>query len=143
LSESLRQLAKRSGVGNKVIFLGYVAPDEQPALMQQAWLGLNLLENKGLSYYYSLANKYFLYVQAAVPSLNMRFPEYAALNAEFEVSVLLDTLTPEVVAETVVRLLNDRDLYEKLRNNCLLAREVWNWEQEEKTLLGIWHKAFE
>ncbi|HRI62449.1 MAG TPA: glycosyltransferase, partial [Saprospiraceae bacterium] len=142
LSGDLRRLAVELGVQNKVTFLGYTGTEMLRTLAQQAWLGLNLLENRGLSYYYSLANKYFLSVQAAVPVLTMDFPEYRALNAQHEVAVLLEELTPEAVAGAVKKLLTDKDLYAHLRQNCLVAGKEWNWEKEEKVLLNIWAGVF-
>ena len=142
LSGELRCMATRLGVENKVIFLGYVRPDDIAHLVARAWLGLNLFENRGLSYYYSLANKFFLYMQAGVPVLTMNFPEYRALNGEHEVAVLLDELTPQAVVETVRRLLANKELYACLQKNCLAAREEWTWEREEKVLLEIWRKVF-
>ncbi|MFN0035046.1 MAG: glycosyltransferase [Saprospiraceae bacterium] len=141
LSETLRQQARDLGLGDRVVFFGYVKPDDLKMLTAQAWLGLNLLENQGLSYYYSLANKFFDCVQAGVPVLTMDFPEYRALNAQHEVAILLEELTPEAVAAAIQTLLEDKNLYEKLKGNCLSARGEWNWEREQETLLGIWRKV--
>ncbi len=138
LSEALRRRSQELGLDDKVRFLGYIKPAELPYYTSQAWLGINLLENKGLSYYYSLANKYFDYIQAGVPMLTMNFPEYRALNAQWETGILLDELEPVTVANAVSRLLNDKDLYQKFQQNCLAARKVWNWEAEQKILLGFW-----
>lgn len=142
LSEKLRRLAAELNLGDKVKFFGYVKPEDLKTLAGRAWLCLNLLENRGLSYYYSLANKFFLSVQVGVPVLTMNFPEYRALNAQHEVAVLLDELSPQLVANTVKKLLADRDFYERLRRNCLAAREEWNWEKERETLLKIWAEVF-
>jgi glycosyltransferase involved in cell wall biosynthesis len=137
-SAQLRALCAELKLENKVQFLGYVAPNDLKALTAGAWLSLNLLENRGLSYYYSLANKFFDSVQASVPVLTMDFLEYNALNQEFEVAVLLQELSPEIVAQAISNLLNDNVLYEKLRQNCTQARQVWNWENESKKLLQFW-----
>ncbi|MEQ1744987.1 MAG: glycosyltransferase [Saprospiraceae bacterium] len=138
LSGRLRQLAAEFGVEKQVRFLGFVKPADLKALTAQAWLGINVLENKGLSYYFSLANKFFDYVQAGVPVLTMDFPEYRALNEQHEVAVLLKKLTPEAVAESVGRLLEDPVEYEKLRRAALAAREQWVWENEKPRLLNYW-----
>jgi glycosyltransferase involved in cell wall biosynthesis len=138
LSHNLRMLAQKLELGEKVEFLGFVSPDELKKLTQQAWIGLNLLENKGLSYYYSLANKFFDSVQAGVPVLNMDFPEYRALNAEHETSILIPDLKVDLLVEAIGKLLNDKDLYNNLRENCMRARLEWNWQTEERNLLNIW-----
>lgn len=141
LSQQLRALTQQLQLQNKVHFHGYVTPQNLKTLTAQAWVGINLLENRGLSYYYSLANKFFDCVQAGVPLITMDFPEYWALNEEFEVAVLLPELSPEAVAEAVHKLLTDKALYDKLQQNCLRAREVWHWEAEEKVLLDFWQKV--
>ncbi|WP_205127803.1 hypothetical protein, partial [Okeania hirsuta] len=62
-----RGLTKELDLQKQVKFLGYLDPEELRRITPQAHLGLNLLENKGLSYYYSLANKTFDYLQAGLP----------------------------------------------------------------------------
>lgn len=142
LSSELRRLSVELNLGDKVKFLGYVQPADVPELVAQAWLGLNLFENRGLSYYYSLANKFFAYVQAGVPMLTMNFPEYRTLNEQHEVAILLSELTQFSAAEAIEKLLANKELYLHLQKNCLAAREKWTWEKEEKTLLDIWQNVF-
>jgi len=141
LSAELRQLAVQLGVQEKVQFLGFVSPGDLKIRTAQAWVGLNLLENRGLSYYYSLANKFFDYVQAEVPIITMNFPEYRALNAQYEVAILLDELSPTIVAGAIRRLREEEGLYARLQGGCAAARKVWNWEEDEKILLGVWEKV--
>lgn len=138
LSASLRALSGDLHLENQVRFAGYAAPELLRTATREAWAGLNLLENKGQSYYYSLANKFFDYVQAGVPVISMDFPEYRALNSEFEVAILLPDLKPETIAAAIKRLAEQPETYTRLRDNCLRAREVWNWEREEKKLLAVW-----
>jgi hypothetical protein len=38
--------------------------------------------------------------------------------------------------------LNDTVLYERLRKNCIMAREQLNWQQEEKKLLTFYSNLF-
>lgn len=140
LSSVLRKQAEALGLNDRVLFLGYVKPAELRKLTAEAWLGLNLLENRGVSYYYSLANKFFDGVQAGVPILTMDFPEYKALNAQHEVAVLLPALTPETVAGAIHTLLAHPDSYEELSQNCMEARTDWNWEREKTTLLEFYQK---
>jgi len=138
LSAKLRQMATDLQLGERVQFLGFVRPEQLKQLTSRAWLGLNLLENRGQSYFYSLANKFFDTVQAGIPMLTMDFPEYRDLNAQYEVAILLEKLDAESIAGAVRNLLNDRVLYEKLRQNCQIARRHWNWENEQQTLIEHW-----
>ena len=153
LSARLRHQAQNSPAANRIKFFGRVDPENLPEITRKAWLGINILDNKGLSYYYSLANKFFDYVQDGVPVVCADFPEYQSLNAEHEVAVLVPAsrtqkgtkdrfVQSEDVVNAIKPLLTDPDLYDKLTKNCMKAREEWTWEKEEERLLGIWEKVF-
>lgn len=138
LSQSLRELAAREGLSERVRFLGFIPPAELPELTRKAWLGLNLLENKGLSYYYSLANKAFDYIQAELPAVHMDFPEYRALWEHHGCVLLLDELAPEALANLVLRLDQEPDLYARVRDNCRKAAAELHWAREAGQILDIY-----
>jgi len=140
LSQELRDLAKKLKVTDRVRFLGYVEPADLKQLTPQATIGLNLLENKGLSYYYSLSNKFLDYIQAEVPSINMNFPEVRKIVEQYEVALTLDKLeTPPVVA-AIQRLLNDKKLYHYIQSECKKAAQIYIWEVEEKRLIDFYQR---
>ncbi|MEM9886082.1 MAG: glycosyltransferase [Bacteroidota bacterium] len=142
LLEELRNLVKQKELEHKVKFLGFVLPNELQNITLQADIGLNLLENKGWSYYYSLANKAFDYVQAHLPSIHINFPEYEKLNQEYEVFCLIDNLEKQSIQNAIHRLLKDQSYYNELRNNCRKAALKWCWEKEEKRLLDGINRLF-
>lgn len=142
LSGEIRKLVGSEGLSERVRFLGKVSPAELPALTLSAHIGLNLLKNKGLNYYYSLANKAFDYVQAEIPCLCMRFPEYVRLQTEHEVFELLDTLSPSAVAQAVRRLRDDKHHYARLAANCHAAAEKWHWDNEKTVLLRLFENLW-
>jgi len=139
LSEKLRKLVKQERLDNKVTFLGYLPPHKLQELTPKAYIGLNLLENKGLSYYYSLANKAFDYIQAGVPSIHMAFPEYEWLNQEYETYLLLPELSPEQISKAIKELLNNPQQYKRLQQNCQNAAKKLHWEAEAEKLSRYYH----
>ncbi|MEM7103750.1 MAG: glycosyltransferase [Bacteroidota bacterium] len=142
LSVELRALAKTSGNESKIRFLGYVEPTALKTLTKKAYIGFNLLENKGLSYYHSLANKYFDYMHAGLPTVNPDFPEYRALNKEIETAILIDDVTStDKVAQAINSLIADKTKYQQLRSNCFKAANRFNWDEESKKLINIYKKA--
>jgi len=143
LSNNLRQLAVNLNVSHRVKFLGYLQPDELKLITLQASIGLNLLENKGLSYYYSLANKTFDYMYAGIPAIHMNFPEYACINEELEIGVLVKDLAPETLLAAIQKLTTDEEYYKKLVENCKLGLEVFNWEKEEKRLIELYKSVLD
>ncbi|GAB1395868.1 MAG TPA: glycosyltransferase [Saprospiraceae bacterium] len=139
LKEELILAVKKYGLQKRVIFTGNLDPDQLDGFTAGAYVGLNLLENKGKSYYYSLANKFFDYVQFGIPVLTMDFPEYAALNKEYEVAVLIDNLRPETIIRQLQLLHSDLSLHTRLRMNCLKAKKQWIWEGEATRLKELYH----
>ena len=100
--------------------------------------GINLFEPVGLNHFYSLANKFFDYMQAGIPQLTMNFPEYKKINNEYEVAVLINTVAVNEIATALNLLLNDGVLYERLKKNCQAAKNVFTWQNEEKQLLEFY-----
>lgn len=141
-SQELRQLVQTLGLDRQVKFLGYIQPHELKAVTLKAHLGVNLLQNKGLNYYYSLANKFFDYIQALKPSLNMNFPEYAMIIEEHPVGLLLDDLTPETIVSSIKKIIEQPEVYQTLQANCLKAREVFVWEKEAVKLEAFYKQVF-
>jgi len=139
LSESLRTLSKELHLEDQVEFLGYVQPEELKKLTPQAYLGYNVLENKGLSYYYSLANKCFDYVQAEVPSLCSPFPEYLKLAEEHPAFIFAAANEAEIRL-AIKEILEQPNKYQALREACLVAKETLNWETEERILLALYEE---
>ncbi len=136
-SASLRNLADQEGLGERVKFLGRLLPEALHRETRTATIGVNLLEDLGLSYRYSLANKFFDYVAAGKPALHMDFPEYRSLLQEYEVGLLLPDLDPSGIARRLNELLHDPALYERLHRACLQAAVAWCWENEEKKLISF------
>jgi len=136
------QLVKKYQVEDKVLFKGKVAPDKLRVITQQAFLGVTLFENNGLSNYYSLANRFFDYIQAGIPQLCVDYPVYHEINEANPVALLVKDISAENIATQLNILLDDGTLYDTLQQNCLKARTIFNWQQEEKKLLTFYKELF-
>src|SRR5690606_24107489 len=137
----LKKMAAGSRYPERVVFHGYLLPEKLKQLTAKAWIGINLLENISLNYYYSLANKFFDYVQAGIPQITMKFPEYELLNQENEVAILLEQiLVPKIL--DAVSLASIPSNYELLQRNCKIASDKWCWEKESNILLQKYRDQF-
>lgn len=135
-------LAKENGLDNKIVFTGRLLPSELQEYTRQAYAGITLFEKKGLSNYFSLANRFFDYIHAGIPQLCVDYPSYREVNKIWEIAVLTDDLSSKSIAEQLNHLLNDEILYQRLQKNCMKAREILNWQSEEKILLQFYQSAF-
>lgn len=141
ISDKLRKMVATLGLEDNVHFLGLVPPILLKEITRQATIGLNLLENRGLSYYYSLANKTFDYIHEGLPALHPDFPEYKKLNEEIKTGVLVKDLTVDSLVAAILALYNDADRYGQLKANCLTAKQLFNWQREEQKLIAFYQSV--
>ena len=140
--EQTKKLVIDNDLMGKVIFTGRLLPADLYQYTINAWIGLTLFEKTGLTNYYSLANRFFDYMHAGVPQLCVNYPVYAEINKNHPVAVLIDDLSAENIASRLNHLLANDVLYTDLRQNCLLQREVYNWQAEEKKLMNFYSNLF-
>ena len=140
--EEAKQLAKKHLTKGQVIFKGKMKPADLKSFTRQAYIGVTLFDKTGLSNYFSLANRFFDYIHAGIPQLCIDFPVYNDINTEYGIAVLVEDTSPENLASELNNLLTNEVLYETLRQNCLKAREILNWQEEEKRLLAFYNKVF-
>lgn len=125
-------------VTEKVILLGAVAPALLQQITPKAWYGLTLFESTGLNQYYSLANRFFDYIQAGIPQLCVHYPEYHIINQQYGIAYLINDLSSTSLAATLNKLASNSVLYSELQQNCAVAAKALCWENEEQQLLEFY-----
>jgi glycosyltransferase involved in cell wall biosynthesis len=135
-----RDLIAEYHLDNKVILKNKMNPSLLSKVCREAWIGINLVEPFGKNQLFSLANKFFDYMHAELPQISMDFPEYRKVNREYEIAVLVKTLDEKEISESINRLLDDEDAYDRLKENCKKAKHVFNWQEEEQNLLRFHHR---
>jgi glycosyltransferase involved in cell wall biosynthesis len=138
----LKQLIKENDVAEKIELKGMLSPEELWQVMQQAFISVAIAEKEGLNQYLALPNKFFDYIHAGLPQVTMNYPEYKKINDKYNVALLIDNLHPETIATALNNLLSHDVMYDKLRENCLKARQELNWQQEEKKLIDFYKSVF-
>ena len=116
--EETKALVVQYKLEGKVIFKGYVPPEELKEYTLKAWIGITLFEDTSLSNRLSMANRFFDYMHAAVPQLCVKYPEYEKVNARYEIADLIEDPTPESIAQSLNKLLEDDTYHKKLEQNC-------------------------
>jgi glycosyltransferase involved in cell wall biosynthesis len=137
-----RKMVTQCGLDEKIRFRGYVRPEELKAITRSAWCGITLFDRRGLSNYYSLANRFFDYMHAGIPQLAMNYPAYREINNCHPIAVLIDEPGVREVADALNELLNNTDLYHTLSEGCKQARLRYNWQEEEKILIRLYQQLF-
>jgi len=140
--EQVKQLIKDYKVEDKVELMGFVVPQELKQITPQAYIAVTLFEQTGLNQFYSLSNRFFDYIMAGVPQVCVNYPEYKTINDAHNIALMIDNTTIETIAAALNSLLKDAALHEHLRKNCVNARSVLNWQEEEKILIEFYREKF-
>ncbi|GHT62785.1 glycosyl transferase [Bacteroidia bacterium] len=135
--QELKERVNRLKLNEKVIFTGRVPFEVLPAYTACADIGVNLLENRGLNYYYSLPNRIFDYMRMHVPVLACDFPEIRRIVAHYGTGTLVNHYEPQFLAETIKQML----VQGKNEAGFAAANAELSWEKESETLLNVIRKA--
>ena len=133
-----KALIKYYNLEHKIELKGFLLPNELQVITQRCHIGITIFENKGLNQYYSLANRFFDYMMAGLPQVCVRYPEYELINNEQGFAYLITDVTSETITTALNKLLDDAVLYNELETSCIKARNILNWQEEEKILINFW-----
>jgi len=138
----VESLIKENNLESKVKLFGATLPKDLKEITPTAKFGITIFEAKGLNQYYSLANRFFDYMMAGIPQICVNYPEYKILNDEFDIAMMIDNIEIKTLTNAINTLLTDEVLYNRLKQNCIVAREKLNWQMEEIKLLNFWKNIF-
>ncbi len=131
------QLAVEKNISDKVIFMGKIDQKDLFEYTAGADVGLALIENISLSYYYALPNKMFEYILTGVPVLASNFPQMKQVIDEFKVGLYVDPENLEEVSSALRKLLYDTEFINQVKNKSKSAAEELNWDKEIQKLISI------
>lgn len=135
----LKNIALALNLHAKVVFTGSIKPEILKSYTAQSTIGLTLFSSKGLHHRYSLANRFFDYINASLPQVAMNYPEYEQFNNKYQVAILIDSLDANSIATAINKLLNDHELYAQMKANCRAASIENNWEMEKQKLINFYN----
>jgi glycosyltransferase involved in cell wall biosynthesis len=129
----LQKLVTEKNVSDRVKFLGRIPFERLPAYTSCADIGISLLENWGLNYFYSLPNRIFDFIRKNIPILATDFPEIRNIIACYEIGKLTDDYDPAHLAVLI------RDMTAKGKNleGFAKANVELTWENEANILLKL------
>ncbi|HEY0731699.1 MAG TPA: glycosyltransferase, partial [Chitinophagaceae bacterium] len=138
----LKVLIHQNNISEKIELKGMLPPAELRNYAEKATLGIALAEKQGLNQFLALPNKFLDYIHAGIPQITMNYPEYQEINNHFKVAVLIDDLSPDKLSETINQTMKDKELLEEMHRNTLKAKEIYNWQNEEKKLINFYNQIF-
>lgn len=133
ISNDLKLQVEKQNLQKRIFFLGRISSKELPTYTIAADLGVCLLNNNSLSYYYSLPNRIFDYMYAKVPILASDFPEIRNIIENYNLGKIISNYQPIFLAETINNMLNKKTNEQYFDK----AIQEFNWENEKQVLLSL------
>ena len=110
-------------------------------ITRKAQLGISIDKSSVLNHKYSLPNKLFEYLHAAVPVLASRLVEQERIINQFEVGDFIDDYEPEHIAGKIKEIFANPERLSRWKQNTCKVRETLNWENESKIVIDIFKQV--
>lgn len=136
--QTLRKLVEENGLSNKVIFDKPVEVAELISAASSSHVGVVLTRPVNLNFRLSISNKVFEYAHAGIPVVLSDVPEHRYLNDKYHFAIVIPEVTPKSIAEAIMNLYKDKELYHRLASNAVEMADEMNWEMESKRLIKIY-----
>jgi len=137
----LQQRVQELGLEHRVRFVPKVPVEQLLHYTKNAYLGFQILNNVCFNHYSASSNKLFEYMMSSVPVVACSFPEIQKVVENEDIGVCVDSHDPRSIAEGVNYMLNNPEHYAKMKANCLIARDHYNWDNEKQSLLNLYRRV--
>ncbi|MBO1511769.1 glycosyltransferase [Metabacillus bambusae] len=115
-----------------------VAPHEVLSYTTSADIGISLIENSCLNYYYCLPNKLFEYAMVGLPVLVSNLPEMKEIVSKNQNGIVVKENTVTAFKQGLDDIMKqDRN---EMANNSLNLAKTFNWQNQEETLLQVYRQ---
>ena len=129
IANHLKEKVSKLNLNNKVFFLGSISGSELHKYTPSADLGVCLLKNRGLNYYYSLPNRIFDYLHAGVPVLATNFPEISNIVKTYNTGILINKYEPKYLAEVINNFFTQK--FDTKHFNEIAKQFCWKKEEKK------------
>jgi len=125
---------------NNIFFHPAVSPSVLLNYTSSADFGISMIEDICLSYRYCLPNKMFEYIMAEVPVIVSNLPEMKKVIDTHKVGVVANGTDRKSLEDAIIvaTKLNKNTLNKNIKK----AKEIFNWEEQEKILLKVYNDLY-
>jgi glycosyltransferase involved in cell wall biosynthesis len=126
------------GLQGRVFFLPYMEHDIIMPYIASADLGVVIYKNINRNNYLCAPTKLYEYFMANVPVVVCDFPEMRTMLDEYPVGLTFNPDDPASIAGAInAFFVTEQKRQAQINHYLTLARERFNWENEEEIFLGV------
>lgn len=134
----LHQIVEQKQLEDKVVFAEPVDVKDLISAASSSHVGVVLTRPVNLNFRLSISNKVFEYAHAGIPMILSDVPEHRFLNDKYHFAIIVSEVSPQSIADAILTLKNNADLYNTLAANAMRMAQEMNWENESLKLLNIY-----
>lgn len=137
LKKEMQERTAKLKLQNKIHFINEVPSSELLIYTRGADAGINLQESINISKHLASANKLFEYTHSGIPTIGSDVPENKRIIKKYDLGLLVNN-EPKEIANAINKM-SKMDL-SKYKDNCKVAAQEYNWENQEKVILDLINK---
>lgn len=143
LEENLKDSITKLKGWEQVVEVGYLTRKDVKELYQKSKMGIVTL-HPIINYIDSLPVKMFEYMAAGLPVIASNFPLWKTIIESNNCGICVNPLSTNEISTAINKIINTPSLAKKMgENGKKLVIEKYNWEIEEKKLIGFYQKLKE
>jgi glycosyltransferase involved in cell wall biosynthesis len=128
----LKKMVNELKLSHKVTFINVLPYNQMMAYTRQCFLGLIFEKiNFNDEHMFSLPNKFFDYLKAGIPVLSSKAVEIKNIIEKYKVGDFIDSFEPKHIAEKILKISNNTEIYKQWKLNTEAAINELCWENEE------------
>ncbi|MBU0559504.1 MAG: glycosyltransferase [Bacteroidetes bacterium] len=128
--QEYEKLTSELSLQTRVHFIGTVSQEELINYTSSADLGLALIKNISLSYYYALPNKLFEYIVAGIPVIVSDLPQMNDIVLTYRVGYSINFENECALKELLAHICENEEELKSFTSNLDKARRSLNWQIE-------------
>lgn len=136
LEQSMREHVIDKSLNN-FIFYPPVNVEQLIPEAAHSHVGVAITKPICLNFKLSVSNKLFEYAAAGLPVIMSDIPEHRYLNKKYSFGLVIPENTPKALADAVMKLYQDEELYSTLAGNAKRMSQELNWENEFCKLIDV------
>ena len=117
---------------NDAEYTGFIPKEEYRKIMKYCYIGFYAPQNTCQNIYYSMPNKLFEYLQAGLPILINNMKDMAEFVTDNNIGIVF---TKNITEQHITNIIANYNIY---IDNISIAKEKYNWENQELDLFKIY-----
>ena len=126
----LQAIVRDSGLADRIVFVGFIDQADLLKYTRSADIGIHAIKNSCLNHEYCLPNKLFEYMHSGVVLVVTDLVELGGFVKNHEIGLTFRDGDVFALERSLLELLSNDDLFNRLKGNLSLASEQTTWSKE-------------